>query len=176
MDEIIVAGFGGQGILVLGQLIAYAGMIENKAVSWFPSYGPEQRGGTCNCSVVVSDTDIGSPIVSEPTIAIIMNRPSLDRFEPMIKPGGLLLYNTTLIHETPKRSDIHIIGVPANEIGEELGNTRVSNMVLLGALVEATQIVSIARIEASLANVLSQRHHHLIRLNMQALARARVSQ
>ena len=172
MDEIIVAGFGGQGILVLGQLIA--GRIENKAVSWFPSYGPEQRGGTCNCSVVVSDTDIGSPIVSEPTIAIIMNRPSLDRFEPMIKPGGLLLYNTTLIHEKPKRSDLHIIGVPANEIGEELGNTRVSNMVLLGALVEATQLVSIASIEASLENVLSQRHHHLIPLNMQALERGRV--
>ena len=117
-----------------------------------------------------------APHSERATIAIIMNRPSLDRFEPTVKSGGLLLYNTTLIHETPKRSDIHIIGVPANEVGEELGNTRVSNMVILGALVEATQIVSIASIEASLGKVLSERHHHLIPLNMQALERGRVYQ
>jgi 2-oxoglutarate ferredoxin oxidoreductase subunit gamma len=176
MNEIIVAGFGGQGVLVLGQLIAYGGMIEGKAVSWFPSYGPEQRGGTCNCSVVISESEIGSPIVTEPTCAVVMNLPSFTRFEPTLKPGGLLLYNTTLIHQKPERSDIRVIGVPANAIAEELGNIKVSNMVILGAFIEAAQLVSIGSIEESLKNVLPERHHHLIPLNMQALERGRAYQ
>src|SRR5690554_2785131 len=150
MHEIIIAGFGGQGVLVMGQLLAYAGMLEDKEVSWYPSYGPEQRGGTCNCSVVVSEEEVGSPIVAEPNLAIVMNLPSLERFESTIKPGGLLLYNTTLIEQKPKRTDIRIIGVPANEVADRLGNARVSNMVMLGALVEAAQIVKVSSIEESL--------------------------
>lgn len=143
MADIIIAGFGGQGVLVLGQLITYAGMIEDKAVSWFPSYGPEQRGGTCNCSVVVSEEEIGSPLVSKPTVAIVMNAPSMERFEPTVAPGGLIIYNSTLISQKPQRSDVRVVAVPANEIADELGNTRVANMVLLGSFIEATRLIEI---------------------------------
>jgi 2-oxoglutarate ferredoxin oxidoreductase subunit gamma len=174
--DIIIAGFGGQGVLVLGQLITYAGMIEDKAVSWFPSYGPEQRGGTCNCSVVISDEEIGSPIVSKPTVAIVMNAPSLDRFEPTVAPEGLIVYNSTLIQQKPKRDDVKVVAVPANEIADELGNARVANMVLLGAFIEATGLIDIASVQESLKQVLSERHHHLIPLNMQALERGRAYQ
>ncbi len=176
MADIIIAGFGGQGVLVLGQLITYAGMIEDKAVSWFPSYGPEQRGGTCNCSVVISDEEIGSPIVSKPTVAIVMNAPSLDRFEPTVAPEGLIVYNSTLIQQKPKRDDVKVVAVPANEIADELGNARVANMVLLGAFIEATGLIDIASVQESLKQVLSERHHHLIPLNMQALERGRAYQ
>lgn len=176
MDEIIIAGFGGQGVLVLGQLITYAGMIEDKAVSWFPSYGPEQRGGTCNCSVVVSDEEIGSPLVTKPTTAIIMNAPSFDRFEPTVSPNGLLLYNSTLIEKGTERDDIRQIAVPAGEVASELGNPRVANLVLLGAFIEATGLVSFASVQKSLHEVLSSRHHHLIPLNMQALEKGRAYQ
>lgn len=163
MAGIIIAGFGGQGVLVLGQMITYAGMIEDKAVSWFPSYGPEQRGGTCNCSVVISDEEIGSPIVSRPDTAIVMNAPpSFDRFEPEVAQGGLFIYNSTLIHKQADRDDIRVVAVPANEIAEELGNARVANMVLLGSFIENTGLLDIASVEKSLAHVLSERHHHLI--------------
>lgn len=176
MAEIIISGFGGQGVLVLGQLIAYAGMLEDKAVSWFPSYGPEQRGGTANCSVVVSETEAGSPVVSRPTTAIVMNLPSLNRFEPAVVEDGILLYNSTLIEQKPTRQDIRVIAVPANEIADELGNPRVANMVLLGSFIEATNLVKIETVETSLEKVLSERHHHLIPLNMQALERGRAYQ
>ncbi|HHY15636.1 MAG TPA: 2-oxoacid:ferredoxin oxidoreductase subunit gamma [Firmicutes bacterium] len=176
MAGIIIAGFGGQGVLVLGQMITYAGMIEDKAVSWFPSYGPEQRGGTCNCSVVISDEEIGSPIVSRPDTAIVMNAPSFDRFEPEVAQGGLFIYNSTLIHKQADRDDIRVVAVPANEIAEELGNARVANMVLLGSFIENTGLLDIASVEKSLAHVLSERHHHLIPLNMKALERGRAYQ
>lgn len=176
MADIIIAGFGGQGVLVLGQLITYAGMIEDKSVSWFPSYGPEQRGGTCNCSVVISNEEIGSPIVSKPTVAIVMNTPSLDRFEPLVAPGGLIIYNSTLIAQKPQRKDVQIVAVPANEIADELGNIRVANMVLLGAFIEATGLINISSVQESLKQVLSERHHQLIPLNMQALERGRAYQ
>lgn len=176
MADIIIAGFGGQGVLVLGQLITYAGMIEDKAVSWFPSYGPEQRGGTCNCSVVVSEEEIGSPLVSKPTVAIVMNAPSMERFEPTVAPGGLIIYNSTLISQKPQRSDVRVVAVPANEIADELGNTRVANMVLLGSFIEATRLIEISSVQESLKQVLSERHHHLIPLNMQALERGRAYQ
>ncbi|NLJ81275.1 MAG: 2-oxoacid:ferredoxin oxidoreductase subunit gamma [Firmicutes bacterium] len=176
MAEIIVAGFGGQGVLVLGQLITYAGMLEDKAVSWFPSYGPEQRGGTCHCSVVVSETEVGSPVVSRPDTAIVMNLPSFDRFEPDVAEGGVLIFNSTLIAQKSKRADIEAIAVPANEIADEIGNPRVANMVLLGAFIEATGLVAMSSIQKSLKKVLSSRHHHLIPLNMQALERGRAYQ
>mgnify|MGYP000868144961 CR=1 FL=1 len=176
MTEIIIAGFGGQGVLVMGQLLAYAGMLEGKEVSWYPSYGPEQRGGTCNCSVVISEEEIGSPIVSEPDAAIVMNRPSLDRFEPLIRPGGLLVCNSTLIDREPQRKDIRVINVPATAIADELGNARTANMVALGVFLRAHSVVSLDSIARSLEKVLSRRHHHLIPLNMQALERGRAYQ
>lgn len=176
MTGIVIAGFGGQGVLVLGQLIAYAGMIEDKAVSWFPSYGPEQRGGTCHCSVVVSAEEIGSPVVGKPDAAIVMNSPSFQRFESQVVPGGLLIYNSTLIHHTPQRTDIEVVAVPANQIADELGTSRVANMVLLGAFIEKTGIIEIDSVQVSLEKVLSERHHHLIPTNMKALERGRAYQ
>lgn len=176
MAEIIIAGFGGQGVLVLGQMITYSGMIEDKAVSWFPSYGPEQRGGTCNCSVVVSEEEIGSPLVTVPTTAIVMNAPSFDRFEPTVIPGGILLYNSSLIQKKSNRDDIRVIAVPANDIADELGNSRVANMVLLGSFIEATNLVKTESVEKALKSVLAERHHGLIPLNMQALDRGRAYQ
>lgn len=176
MAEIIIAGFGGQGVLVLGQMITYSGMIEDKAVSWFPSYGPEQRGGTCNCSVVIAEEEIGSPLVTAPTTAIVMNAPSFDRFEPTVAKGGLLIYNSSLIEKKSQRDDIRVIAVPANEIADELGNARVANMVLLGTLIEATNVIKTESVEQALKNVLSERHHDLIPLNMQALERGRAYQ
>lgn len=176
MADIIIAGFGGQGVLAMGQMITYAGMIEDKAVSWFPSYGPEQRGGTCNCSVVVTEEEIGSPLVTVPTAAIVMNSPSFERFEPTVGAEGLLIYNSSLIQQESKRDDIQILAVPANEIADELGNARVANMVLLGAFIGATGLVKEESIEEALKEVLSERHHHLIPLNMQALERGRAYQ
>jgi 2-oxoglutarate ferredoxin oxidoreductase subunit gamma len=176
MAEIIIAGFGGQGVLVLGQMITYSGMIEDKAVSWFPSYGPEQRGGTCNCSVVVSEEEIGSPLVTAPSAAIVMNVPSFDRFEPRVAEGGILIYNSSLIDKQSQRDEIRTIAVPANEIADELGNARVANMVMLGAFIEATKLIKIESVEKALKEVLSERHHHLIPLNMQALERGRAYQ
>ncbi len=176
MTEIIIAGFGGQGVLVMGQLLAHAGMLEKKKVTWYPSYGPEQRGGTCNCSVVISDKEIGSPIVVEPDAAIIMNRPSLDRFEPLIKRGGLLVYNSTLIDRDVERTDLRVIAVPANEIADELGSARTANMVTLGAFLEAANVVRVESIIESLSHVLSERHRGLIPLNVQALERGRAYQ
>lgn len=176
MAEIICAGFGGQGVLVLGQVIAYAGMLEGKSVSWLPSYGPEQRGGTCNCSVVVTEGAVGSPLVNRPSIALIMNGPSFDRFEPTVRPGGLLLYNSSLVRRKPTRDDLKAISVPANEVADELGNVRVANMVMLGALIQATGLVQTSSIEQALTAVISERHHGLIPLNMQALERGRAYQ
>ncbi|HEY3425929.1 MAG TPA: 2-oxoacid:acceptor oxidoreductase family protein [Negativicutes bacterium] len=139
--EIIMAGFGGQGIMLMGQLVAYAGMLKNKQVSYIPSYGPEMRGGTANCSVIVSDELIGSPIVSEPSAVIAMNLPSLDKFEPDLQPGGTLIINSSLIQRSAKRTDITVYQVPANEIAVELGNSKVANIVILGAFIAATQAV-----------------------------------
>ena len=171
VEELIIAGFGGQGVMLMGQLLSYAGLHEGKNVSWIPSYGPEMRGGTANCSVVISDEQIGSPIVTEPTTAIVMNRPSLDRFEPTVREGGILIYNSSLIDRAPTRTDIRVIAVPANEIGAELGSDRVANMIVLGAYLAASGAVSADSVEAILPDVLPPRRHDLIPLNGQALKR-----
>src|SRR5512133_2324038 len=131
--EIIIAGFGGQGVLFAGQLLAYAGMDEGKQVTWIPSYGPEMRGGTANCTVIISDDVIGSPLVLHPTAVIAMNRPSLDKYEPMVKPGGVLIINTSMVDRKAVRKDIKVVEVDANAMAEKLGDKRMSNMVLLGA-------------------------------------------
>jgi 2-oxoglutarate ferredoxin oxidoreductase subunit gamma len=172
-QEIIMAGFGGQGILAMGQLLAYAGMLEEKHVSWLPSYGAEMRGGTANCTVVISDEPIASPISSRPSVVVAMNGPSLDRFESTLRPGGLLLVNTSLAGRKARRNDVRVLEVEATGIADELGEARVANMVMLGALVAVTGVVGPESVMGSLAKVLPARRHSLIPLNEQALARGR---
>lgn len=168
--EIIMSGFGGQGIMVMGQLITYAGMLDNKNVSWIPSYGPEMRGGTAYCSVIVSDEPIGAPIVTEPTIVVAMNLPSLDRFEPNVLPGGTLLINSSLIEREAKRSDLKVFKIPANDIAAELGNPKVTNMVVLGAIVAATSVVSFESVIKAFAKLFAKKPS-LLEINEQALQR-----
>ena len=146
-NDLIIAGFGGQGVLLIGKMLAYAGMADGKEVSWLPSYGPEMRGGTCNCTVVVADRPVGSPVVERPRVAMVMNLPSLEKYEGMVKPGGLLLVNTSLISRDVQRSDLRVVKVPANEIANRLGNPRAANMVALGAYLGATRAVSLAAVE-----------------------------
>ena len=142
-NEVIMAGFGGQGVMLIGKMLAYTGMKEGKEVSWLPSYGPEMRGGTANCTVVISDRPVGSPVIQSPRAVVAMNLPSLDKFEPMLKPGGMLLINSSLINREAARDDITVLKVPANEIANELSNPRGSNMVALGAYVGASGAVDI---------------------------------
>jgi len=170
VEELIIAGFGGQGVMLMGQLLSYAGMREAKNVSWMPSYGPEMRGGTANCSVVISTESIGSPIVTEPTTLIVMNRPSLDRFEQAVRPGGLLIYNSSLIDRRPERTDIRVIAVPAVEMAREAGSDRVANMCVLGAYLAATGVVAYESVAECLKEVLPERRQELIPLNLKALA------
>jgi len=169
LEEIIIAGFGGQGVMSMGQSIAYAGMIEDKQVSWLPSYGPEQRGGTANVAVVVSDKQVGSPVVTKPNVAIILNNPSFEKFEPTIKPGGILICNSSLVTQASTRTDIRIVEIDATNIATELGNARIANMILLGALLQMTNLVKIDSIIESLKKVLDKRKHHLLDVNRTAL-------
>lgn len=141
-QEILFAGFGGQGILSMGKFLAYAGMDAGLSVSWLPSYGPEMRGGTANCSVILTDEAVGSPIVNEASTLVVMNRPSLDKFEHAIKPNGLLIVDSDLVNRLPERTDIQVISIPAQTIAEGIGSKTIANMVLLGALVAKTGIVS----------------------------------
>lgn len=140
--EILFAGFGGQGILSMGKFIAYAGMEEGKNVSWLPSYGPEMRGGTANCSVIITEDEVGSPVVTAPDVLIVMNRPSLDKFEASIKPGGILIMDSDLIDREPMRNDVAIIKVAAQSTAEQLGSRTAANMVMLGSLLQETAVVS----------------------------------
>lgn len=165
----MIAGFGGQGVLLMGQLIAQGAMDEGKFVSWLPSYGPEMRGGTANCSVVVADEPVGSPVVTEPDVAIIMNKPSLISFEKAVKPGGVLLYNTSLIDQAPTRTDIRVVGVACNDIATELGNARVANMVMLGAYCQAAGHIALESIEDAMRHKLGAKKVHLMPINRQAL-------
>lgn len=138
MEKLIVAGFGGQGVLSLGQLISYAAMYENKSTTWLPAYGPEMRGGTANCSVVVDDKEIASPIIANPDTLIAMNKPSLDKFVNKVKPGGLILINSSLISDKVERDDVRVVYVNANDIAHEIGNDKASNLVVLGAYIKAS--------------------------------------
>ena len=167
-----MAGFGGQGVMSMGQLLTYAGMIENKQVSWLPSYGPEMRGGTANCSVIVSDNLIGSPIITQDATAVIaMNLPSLLKFQGNLLTEGKLLINSSLIEEKTDRQDVTAYYIPANEIANELGNARVANMVMLGAYLELTKIVSEDAVVEAFKKVYGPRREHLLPLNREALAR-----
>lgn len=169
--EFIIAGFGGQGIVSSGIILAYAGLLENLNVTFFPSYGAEMRGGTANCSVVVSDEKIASPVVVNPDIVIIMNEPSLLKFEPLVKPGGILFFNQTLIKSRPKRNDIEVIAVEANKIAEELGQGRIANMVMLGALIKKTKIVGIESMKKAQRKRFSRASEEQLTVNDRALER-----
>ncbi len=173
LHEIISAGFGGQGVLLVGQTLAYAGMLEGKEVSWYPSYGPEMRGGTANCTTVISTGPIGSPVVSNPTALVAMNQPSLEKFLPTVKPGGVVVYDQSLVSSNPAllRSDVIMIGVEAQQIAARLGNSKVANIILLGALVKAAEPVSLTAVQEALKMVLPVRRHNLLPLNYAALAR-----
>jgi len=170
--EVVMAGFGGQGVMTAGQLLAYAGMAEGKQVIWIPSYGPEMRGGTANCTVVISDSRIGSPIINYPISACVFNRPSLDKFGPLIRPGGLLLINSSLIDVKSGRTDITEILVPANEIAIRLGSPKVTNMVMLAAYVEQTDIVKFTTLEKMLVEKMSDKAA-LLEINRKAFAEGR---
>lgn len=171
-ERILCAGFGGQGVMSLGQLLTYAGMIENKHVTWLPSYGPEMRGGTAYCSVVVSDTPVGSPIVTRnATCVIVMNLPSLLKFEQSVASGGVLLVNSSLIDKTVDRQDIRVYAIPANDLAAECGNGRAANMVMLGAYLAISEVVTIDSITLAFAKVFGSKAHRLLDLNICALHR-----
>ncbi len=170
-EEVIISGFGGQGALFAGQLLTYTGMDEGWQVTWIPSYGPEMRGGTANCTVILSDDDIGSPIIHQPTICIAMNPPSMDKYEPLVKPGGLLVANSTLIRTRSERDDIDTVYIPANEIAVELGNVKMANVVLLGALLGTREIVPIDSLKRSLDEHIPQHRRSIIEPNKRALDR-----
>jgi len=169
-EKIIIAGFGGQGVMSMGQLLTYAGMIEEKNVSWLPSYGPEMRGGTANCAVIVSDKQVGSPIItSDATAAIVMNLPSLDKFEADVNKGGNLLINASLIEKKATRDDLNVFYIQANEIANELGNGKVANMVMLGAYLEITKVVKVESVIEALKKVFGPAKEHLVPMNKEAL-------
>ncbi|MDF1543998.1 MAG: 2-oxoacid:acceptor oxidoreductase family protein [bacterium] len=159
--EVTFAGFGGQGIMTAGQLLSYAGIAEDKQVVWIPSYGPEMRGGTAYCTVVVSKTRIGSPIISNPRCICVFNRPSFDKFEPMVKAGGLLIVNSSLINSTSDREDIRTLYVPANEMAIKAGNPKSSNIVVLGALIGASEVVKYDSIEKTIEKKLGHKKEAL---------------
>lgn len=167
--EVIIAGFGGQGVLFIGQLLAYTGLDEEKEVTWIPSYGPEMRGGTANCTVVISDEEIGSPLVKNPTAVIAMNLPSLDKYEDLVKPGGLLVVNASMVNREVERKDIHVVSIPANDIAEEMGSMRSANMVMLGALLGNLDLLSLQAVEHALEKHMPARHQKFLEGNKQAL-------
>lgn len=168
-QELIIAGFGGQGVMSMGQLLAYAGMKEGKQVSWLPSYGPEQRGGTANVSVVISDDPVGSPVIDKPTSVIALNTPSFERFEPMLIDGGDLFTNSDLIDLISERKDIFFLPVPAAKIAKSLNEERVAGMVILGAFITKTNILSKESLLQALIHVLGEKKRHLIDVNEQAI-------
>lgn len=167
--QFLIAGFGGQGVLLIGQLLAKAAMHDGMNVSWMPSYGPEMRGGEANCAVVISDEPIGSPLVTEPPIAVIMNKPSMLKFAPAMEKGGLMLYNSSLIDITPDRQDITALGIDCNGIAEQLGNARTANMVMLGAIIQRTGVISIDSAMEALKATFGPKKEHLLPINRQAM-------
>lgn len=167
--EIIIAGFGGQGVLSMGKILAYAGLLEGKEVSWMPSYGPEQRGGTANVTVILSDERISSPVLNQYDIAIILNQPSMDKFEDKIKPGGILIYDGYGIHTLTNRTDITIYRVDAMDTATEMKNEKAFNMLILGGLLQVQPLVQIENVLLGLKKSLPERHHHLLPMNEAAI-------
>lgn len=172
-EEIIIAGFGGQGVLSMGKILAYAALMDNLETTWMPAYGPEQRGGTANVTVIISDSAISSPIVDSYDTAVILNQQSLDKFESKVKPGGTLIYDPYGIHRAPTRTDIRVIPVDATDAAIEMGNSKTYNMILLGALLKTRPLVPDDAVVRGLRKTLPERHHHLIPLNEEAIARGK---
>jgi 2-oxoglutarate ferredoxin oxidoreductase subunit gamma len=170
-EEVIVSGFGGQGALFAGQLLTYTGMDEGWHVTWIPSYGPEMRGGTAHCIVILSDDVIGSPIIRQPSICIVMNPPSMEKYDPLVKPGGLLVANSTLVRARSSRQDIETVYIPANELAAELGNVKMANVVLLGAMLGSREILPIESIKRSLDEHIPEHRKQIIEPNKRALER-----
>lgn len=168
-NETIIAGFGGQGVLFTGKVMSYAAMEKDLEVTWFPSYGPEMRGGTANCTVVISDEEIGSPQVSQPRAAIVMNLPSLDKYEDLVRPGGYLAVNSSLVNRPVKRTDITVIEIPASEIAEEVGDIRYANIVILGALAAKADFLDLESLEKGLKKGLEGKKSKLLQVNLEAL-------
>jgi 2-oxoglutarate ferredoxin oxidoreductase subunit gamma len=167
--EIIIAGFGGQGVLFAGQLLAYAALGAGKEVTWIPSYGPEMRGGTANCTVTIADEEIGSPMVRNPQAAIVLNLPSLDKYEPLVKAGGVLIINSSMINRRSLRSDLKVVHIPANEIAETIGDKRMTNMVLLGCMLENLPVLTFSAVEKALVEHTPERHKRYLTMNIAAL-------
>lgn len=171
--EIIIAGFGGQGVLSMGKILAYSGLMEGKEVSWMPSYGPEQRGGTSNVTVIISDDTVSSPVVNDYDIVVALNQPSLDKFASHVKPGGVLIYDSNGIHHVPKIEGIEIYEVDATNEATRMGNSKVFNMLILGSMLSTRPLLDANSIELGLKKSLPERHHKLIPMNMEALAKGK---
>ncbi|MBU3813070.1 MAG: 2-oxoacid:acceptor oxidoreductase family protein [Candidatus Bacteroides intestinipullorum] len=170
-EEIIIAGFGGQGVLSMGKILAYSGLMEGKEVTWMPAYGPEQRGGTANVTVIISDDKISSPILSKYDVAIILNQPSMEKFEAKVKPGGILIYDGYGIIHPPTRQDINVYRIDAMDAANEMNNSKAFNMIVLGGLLKLKPMVSLDSVVRGLKKTLPERHHHLIPMNEEAIRR-----
>jgi 2-oxoglutarate ferredoxin oxidoreductase subunit gamma len=168
-ERIIIAGFGGQGVMMLGKLLAHAGMVEGRKVSWLPSYGPEMRGGTANCHVIISDQIIGAPIITAATCVIAMNLPSLDKFEAAVRAGGRLLLNSSLIPRTTTRQDVRALAIPVNDLASQQGSLKVANVVMLGAYIGLSQAVQKDTLIEVLKEILGSTKQHLLDINLNAL-------
>ena len=168
-EEIIIAGFGGQGVLSMGQILCYGGVMQELEVSWMPSYGPEMRGGTANCTVIISDKEISSPVLSRFDTAIVLNQPSMDKFEPAIKPNGLLIYEINGMVRKPVRDDINICAIPAYDTSIALKNTKVFNMIVIGGFLKVKPFIQLENVIKGLKKVLPERYYDLIALNEQAI-------
>jgi 2-oxoglutarate ferredoxin oxidoreductase subunit gamma len=167
--SIIISGFGGQGTLFAGQVLAYAALDNGLNVTWIPSYGPEMRGGTASCTVVISESEIGSPLVRNPDVSIVMNLPSLEKYEPLTKAGGVLIANSSLINRESKRDDLEKLFIPANEIAEEVGLSRLANMVVIGSMTFMKPILTLEMIKTAIAEHIPDRHRKTIPQNIEAL-------
>ncbi len=170
-SAIVVSGFGGQGVLFAGQVLAHAALAADLHTTWYPSYGPEMRGGTAHCVVTIADEPIGSPIVQHPDAAIVMNIPSLDRYEPLVAPGGVLVINGSQVDRPALRSDVTAISIPADDVARELGDAHLTNMVLVGGLLARLNVLTIDQVEAALRAVVPAKRRHLVEANIQALRR-----
>ena len=169
--EIIIAGFGGQGVLSMGKILAYSGLMEDKEVAWYPSYGPEQRGGTSNVTVILSDGKISSPVLCQYDIAIILNQPSLEKFENRVKSGGILIYESSGINHPPTRKDIHVYRIDAMNTAVKEGNTKVFNMIVLGGMLKTAPMVTLESVMKGLKKSLPERRHNLLPMNEKAILR-----
>lgn len=167
--QILIAGFGGQGVLFAGKFLAYKGMMEGRELSWLPSYGPEMRGGTANCSVILSDTPIGSPIISKPDVLVAMNLPSLDKYESAVAPGGKIFVDSTLIGRKVEREDVDVYYIPATEMAKSEGISTLANMIMMGKLIKECDTISYDYLEDTLKKVVSAKRANLLEVNKKAI-------